>query len=363
MKKKLIVAVKLLVIFYQIIISLSIAKVLNKKPTVTKIKNFTNQKNIFLFVGFCKEFDWSTINILTEAKSLGMYIVYVNNCDLFDLKKINKNIVDVYINNHNVGWDFSLYKTGTNYINTQLSNKNFDTVIYANDSVFYLKNGLRKFIKKFIESDSEIVGSFENSGHGTYHISSWFLGIKKSVFLNKNYLKFYKNIFDIKNKYYSIHFAEHKLTKLLLKMKCDIDVIYSNGYLLELVKNNFYTKDFIRIFDSLPFRDFMAQQKFTSDITLKNYINWLKLNLWLCSPMHVFGIYLISFKNFPVLKKDLYWTRWHHEYSSVDFVCETIKKFESSHAAKACKLYYLTRGRLVDASLIKKLQTYFGLRA
>ena len=362
MKRKFLIAFKYLIIFYQIVFSITLAKLLYKRPTITKISEFSNEKNIFLFVGFSKKFDWSTINILSEARELGLYIVYVNNCDDFDIKFLDKNLVDVYINNHNIGWDFSLYKTGTLYIQKELSEKQFERVIYANDSVFYLKNGLRQFFEKFINTKIDVIGPFENSGFGKYHISSWFLSIDRKVFLNCAYQKFYRSIFDIKNKFYSIHFGEHRLTNLLLNICDSFEGVYDNRSLLQRAKNKFKGVNFIEIFDSEPLRDYMLRVS-AKNLSFNDYMEFLDLNLWLCSPIHVFGVFLILFDDFPILKKDLYWTSYHHHYSSLGSVIDAVAKMDSIQTAESIKFYYLKRGRLRDGSLLQKFQAYAGLRA
>jgi hypothetical protein len=350
-------------LIFQIIYSLTIQKIIKKKYVVTKYKNYKKHKFIFLYVGFIeKKFDISYLNILSEAKKKNCYIVYVNNCKNFIPTNDLKNIIDVYINNHDSGWDFSLYKTGTDYIFNELKNCSFKKIIYANDSVFYFKKNINFFLNNFLDLKHDLIVTFENSGMGKYHYSSWFFSIEKKIFINKKYLNFFKNIFDIKNKYYSIHFGEHRLSKVLIDINPKTKIIYSNSFLINSLKKNFgKISDYITVFDSTAFKDFY-NSRINLNLTNKTFLDWLKLNLWLYSPAHFFNNYLFIYEKFPVLKKDLIWNNLL-SYSSLNNIFNNVYKLNNKEYFQYIRKYYLLRGRLQDAPYIRKFYAYLGLRA
>lgn len=361
MKSKINLLIKYLIIALQILAEFALTPI-KKKSVITKFKNFSNQKNLLLFVGYSSHFDFSTMNFLEAAKEMDCYVIYVNNNEKMNAANIPDTLIDVYINNQNKGWDFSLYKTGTKYICEGVKNKNFERVLYANDSVFYLKKGLHQFLKKFLDVNSDFVSTFENSGNGRYHYSSWIFSVKREIFFSEKYQKFFNNIYDIKNKFYSIHFGEHRFSKLMLSLTESIETIFSNEYLLRVMDKIKIENEFIKVFDSEPLRDFKrtCQPKYFNQ---ENFNNWLKLNLWLCSPMHVFGVFLAKSGNLPVIKKDLYWTQWHHQYSSLGVVQEIVAECESTDVAIHVHNYYIRRGRLRDGTFTQKVQSRLGLRA
>lgn len=329
------------------------------KSRTIEIKPY-NGNFIFLFVCFAQTFDESIKTILSTSKKNGGYNIVVNNHPEFD-KIFICNLVDVYIDNRNIGWDFALYKKGAEYIYKNHSKWNFSKVILANDSVFYMKNGINEFFQKFITTEHDVIGTFENSGTGKYHLSSWFISIEKEIFLDQSVKNFFVGIKEIKNKYYSIHGGEHMLSKVLINSSKNFSVAFSNDFLVEqLAKSNLPYAQISIEFSGNAFSDFTNQKAYEK--TGRAWIEWLKINLFNYSPIHTFQKFLLKNSRFPCLKKDLFWNG-QVQYNSLSEIHKTVTEISDKTNADAILKYYLKRGRLKDAKLTDKIKSIFGLRA
>lgn len=353
-----------LVIFTQTIIYFIIP---SRKKIIIPISSFdsTQHKFILIFAGFSRNIDTYTGDHLKLFKSRGGYIVYVNNHEKFDRHCLTNHPIDVYIDNRNSGWDFSMYKTATQFVYKNINKEILpNKIIYANDSVFYLKTENTDFIDGLLDVTYDFTGMFENSGRGRYHVSSWLVSMSKEMFISNKIRKFWRRHVPLKNKHHAIHSGEHRLTKTVFEITNKVKVLYNNSVLLELLNKH-------AELDSWELKKLLAPSLTSLAVVnvnrndlkyLKYFKCFLERNLWLVSPHHIFNLFLVKEENFPFIKKDIFWHE-RLDYSMLSVFYQIINTKFSENIAIDLQAYYIRKGRLRDQGFKGKILSFFGLRA
>lgn len=164
-------------------------------------------KRIAIFSHYDKHniIDEYVIHYLNELKKTFEHIIFVSDCNLNETE-INK-IKDVvsYIKAYNHGeYDWGSYKYG--YIIAKENNllTDADELLFCNDSVYGPITSMDVLYKEMTNDKCDFWGLYENKfgldGVIEPHLQSWFLLMKKNVFLSDEFDKFILNVKKEENK-------------------------------------------------------------------------------------------------------------------------------------------------------------------
>ncbi|ACN85120.1 rhamnan synthesis F family protein [Brachyspira hyodysenteriae] len=181
-------------------------------------------KILALFAGYDKDniIDDYVVFYIEKLKKVAD-IIYVSDCNMNEneLNKISDYCIHI-INGRHEEYDFGSYKRGYIYAEQNNLLQNYDYLILCNDSVYGPLFNLNNIINKMENAQSDIWGIFKYLEDKNYkeHLQSYFISIKKEVFI-QNYFKEF--IYSIKkendkrliiNKYeigFGILLKEHNL--------------------------------------------------------------------------------------------------------------------------------------------------------
>jgi hypothetical protein len=108
------------------------------------------------------------------------------------LKENFYKFCDVFLESANIGRCFSMYKMATHYvIDNNLFKLENKKIIYANDSVFFIKKNLSNEINKLLNNKYDLITQVENfDEQSRYHASSWLFSLDYNVLKTKKLIIF-----------------------------------------------------------------------------------------------------------------------------------------------------------------------------
>ncbi len=241
---------------------------------------------------------------LKELKKVADSIVFVSDCSLEndEIKKIS-DITSYNICKKHGEYDFGSYKKGFLYLRENDLLKDYDEVVFANDSCYAPIFPFKKVFDKMENSNCDFWGMNCNNIDVSYHIQSFFLVFRKKVFLSEAFNNFVDTITKKETKDKIIEDYEIGLSKLLMKLDfksdcyikepidrvltynvfkqnnpliktCAVDGAY-NFFVNIAIKNTNYPKDLI--FEAKRYKQTKKQFSKNFDI-LKKLIIRLHLN-------------------------------------------------------------------------------------
>ena len=142
------------------------------------------------------------IYYLKELQKIANRIVFVSDCNLCEteLKKLDGITIHNIANNHGE-YDWGSYKYGYQYLEENNLLENIDVIIFCNDSVYGPIYPIENYIDEMNNNKSDFTGFFKNNYDsyekiGIPHIQSWFILLKRQVFLSAEFKNF---IYSVKH--------------------------------------------------------------------------------------------------------------------------------------------------------------------
>jgi len=157
------------------------------------------------------------VQYLSALVDAGCDIVFVSTAKPGDrqIEKIVPFCVDIIVR-PNLGYDFGSYRTGLEYVHGRLAN--YSRVILANDSVYGPLYSLRHILDDMSSTRSDVWSITDSWEHG-YHLQSYFLVIRDSVFTDDRFWQFvYRIGYLHRTKRSVIRDYEVKLTRHMLRL-------------------------------------------------------------------------------------------------------------------------------------------------
>ena len=155
-------------------------------------------KRLVLFAGFDKDgvVDDYVLFYLRHLSELAD-IIYVADCEMSstELAKLAPYTIHAVAARHGE-YDFGSYKRGFIYAKQNALLSHYDELFLCNDSVYLIDGeGLKNIVVQMErERESDVWGLFRHnewqSGGIKEHLQSWFVALKKSVFLRKEFENF-----------------------------------------------------------------------------------------------------------------------------------------------------------------------------
>lgn len=247
-----------------------------------------------------------SINYLFN-QAIRIIVVAPHNLSQKDLEFLN-NKQCIVITRKNFGRDFGSYQCGVLYLldNLYLLNS-IDKILFINDSIIFPIKEQDNNLLGLLNLPYEIVGITE-SFHGNWHICSYFILLKKKIFLNTEMINFWKNYKPYSSRFHAIYHGEIYLGKIIQNISSSYKVIYDGKRLLDVFSSNMLCRSFFE-FGDLIYQNINYNQsiRILEKIDLDKNFDLKKLSLLIetHSVLHIFSLALIEYLNCFIIKKDI----------------------------------------------------------
>ncbi len=156
-----------------------------------------------------------TKRLLEAAKAAGLYVVAVNTLRLDPAQQI-EGLVDCYIERFNFGRDFGSYKAGFLHLARRGHDMRCPRLLMMNDSVFFTRSRLPKFLADMIGPGPEVLGSTENF-EMNHHLGSFCIAISNRILRHPTFRTYWRRYRLTDMRPTVIHKGEMGLSKKLRK--------------------------------------------------------------------------------------------------------------------------------------------------
>ncbi len=341
------------------------------RGSVKDVRVFTSPsqceyKFIVIYASYLASPDVYARDLLSLFKQKGGYVIFITNHHSPRPDRISPDLADAYINNGGYGRDMGQYQSGTRFVKEQFKEEVPEKIIYCNDSFFYVERGDHAFLDELLNSQYDMVGTFENPGpervRTPWFVSSWLFSVSAGLFRSKNFSDFFRRYKAINNKLHAVRHGEVALTRVALDYSGKIRAIYNNKYLLAIFRES-VAKNGATVAASLipaPMCDEYEAQ-FQASATRPHFVDYVERNLYRFSPTHIFHFILLKETDFPFVKKDLFWAGWA-QYDQLSELESIIAESVSQETASKLSAYFRLRGRLSDASFWVRFWAIVGLK-
>ena len=189
-------------------------------------------KILTIFAGYDKDniIDDYVLFYLKELKKLSD-IIYIADCEMseFELNKVRDYTIKTISERHGE-YDFGSYKRGYIYAKENNILENYDYLILCNDSVygpFFSLNNLFDKMKDYKFGGLYKSRDIKIAHH--YYIGSFFIILKREIFLSDIFCDFINSIKKEKDKMNIIKNYEFGLSKLILDNNINIEGLFTDA--------------------------------------------------------------------------------------------------------------------------------------
>jgi hypothetical protein len=214
-------------------------KALGKKPVVHFEQPYAGQKILLLALYEKGRLRADIENLLTTAKSLGMYVLAVNTLKVLDPDSL-KDKIDCYIERPNFGRDFGSYQTGFLHFYKKGWGQQCERLLMLNDSLFYSKANLKSFLEQMITSEIEVLGATENH-EVEHHLGSFCISIDQHILQQTRFKRYWANYANTDVRPKVIKRGEMKLSKTLRRCVSSPDMysaLFDMSYVADSLNNH-----------------------------------------------------------------------------------------------------------------------------
>lgn len=143
---------------------------------------------------------------------------------------------DWLIERSNLGRDFGAYKDGVNWALEQFPD--LQRLIIANDSLFYLPDGLDELLAALDDERHDVVGVSEVFEHH-YHIASFLISFGRGAISSPAFREFWRRYLPISTRRWAILRGEGRLSAMLVKNNMTRRVLYPASALQQPLASRF----------------------------------------------------------------------------------------------------------------------------
>ena len=186
-------------------------------------------KRLFLFAGYDKHgvIDDALIMYVRALNKLGDVIVCMDSdCAKDELGKLKDITLHAMATRHGE-YDFGSYKRAYNWARKNLDISSYDFVYMANDSMYGPLFDLAPYLAKLESENLDAFGMVKNPHKTSPHIQSWFIGMRKSVFMSEWFNELLQSVKHHDDKGSVTILYEHGFTKRLIENNLSWDTLYS----------------------------------------------------------------------------------------------------------------------------------------
>lgn len=186
-------------------------------------------RRLFLFAGYNAHglIDESLIFYIRALSKCGDVILCMDSdCSDSELKKITPYVLHATAQRHSE-YDFGSYKRAYLYaVDTGILDK-YDFVYMVNDSVYGPMMDIEPSLRKMEQLNCDVFGLAYNRASSRPHIQSWFIGMRKNVFLSPWYDEFMRAITHQPDKGSITYLYEQGFSEMLRAHNVKFNCLYS----------------------------------------------------------------------------------------------------------------------------------------
>ena len=186
-------------------------------------------KRLFLFAGYDKNgiIDDALVHYAKAISKFGDTVLCMDSdCSDSNLKRVQDYCVHAIGTRHGE-YDFGSYKRAYIWATENLNLSQYDFIYLINDSVYGPLYNLASYFQEMESSASDAFGMVKNPHRDHPHIQSWFIGLRKSVFMTPWFDQFMRNITKLESKGLITREYEQGLTKLISAHNMSWSCLYS----------------------------------------------------------------------------------------------------------------------------------------
>lgn len=186
-------------------------------------------KRLFLFAGYDKHgiIDASLVMYVRALNKLGDIVVCMDSdCTKDELQKLQDITLHAMAARHGE-YDFGSYKRAYNWARENLDISSYDFVYMANDSMYGPLFNLAPYLEKLESENLDAFGMVKNPHKKSPHIQSWFIGMRRSVFMSEWFNDLLQSVRHHDDKGSVTILYEHGFTKRLIENNLSWDALYS----------------------------------------------------------------------------------------------------------------------------------------
>lgn len=175
----------------------------------------TKTKRLFLFAGYDADgiIDNSLVLYVSALSKLGDVVLAMDsNCNKTQTAKLKPYVLHTDVKRHGE-YDFGSYKRAYTWAHDNIDLSKYDFVYLVNDSVYGPLFPLKPYLEKMEASNTDAFGMVKNTKAAHPHIQSWFIGMRKSVFMAKWFDEFISSVTKLNSKGAITRTYEHGFTK------------------------------------------------------------------------------------------------------------------------------------------------------
>ena len=189
-------------------------------------------KRLAIFAGYDKDniIDDYVLFYLKELSKLSD-IIYVADCEMpeSELNKVKDYTIKAISERHRE-YDFGSYKRGYIYAKENNILENYDYLILCNDSVYGPFFNFKEIVKNMESKNTDVWGIFRYLEDKDFeeHFQSYFISMRKKIFISEWYKNFILNIKKEENKNNIIKKYEIGMSVLFTKNNCSFSSFMKN---------------------------------------------------------------------------------------------------------------------------------------
>jgi len=130
------------------------------------------------------------LRLIKQARKRGFYVLAVNTLRL-DQPESLSGLIDCYIERYNHGRDFGSYKTGFLHLFSRNWENACPRLLLVNDSVYFSRKRLAKFLDDMLETQYEVLGSTENY-EIEHHLGSFCISISGKILQRPAFCRYWQ---------------------------------------------------------------------------------------------------------------------------------------------------------------------------
>lgn len=212
---------------------------IGKKDKVHFAEPYAGQKIMLMALYQKGELRADVITALAAAKAQGIYVIGVNTLKIAEPDTC-RDYMDCYIERFNYGRDFGSYKSGFSYLYANGLAEQCPRLLMINDSVFFSKKHIDKFLADMFVDDVEVLGATENF-EIEHHLGSFCIAMTRRILNHPRMKRYWKDYSctDIRPKV--IETGEMELSKLLksiVRSPMQFRALYDMAHVSHTLRNS-----------------------------------------------------------------------------------------------------------------------------
>jgi hypothetical protein len=244
-----------------------------------------------------------TANFVAALNNSPFNLIVVSNTQLAASARrdLLKNCC-LLIERKNIGRDFGGYKDGISVVFRRF--QNIERLVIANDSVFYIDNGLDRLVTA-LDGPEDFVGISEVFEHH-YHVASFLISFGPRVLKDPVFRRFWANYLPLQTRMWAIMKGEGELTKRLIDAGYSPHVLCKAEHLLPILQRAGASefKEAMQLF-SQQVRGNLSLRAAKATGTAADLATAAVAEVLQTNQMHAAGFLFMKYLGLPLFKRDI----------------------------------------------------------